>query len=332
MASNRSKGAGQLMIVNILINFAAGCASALMFASIISGAFVSLLLFYLAPLPLMVAALGWGPGGAAIGGLAASLGLGVLFGWPYLAAFLVTVALPAWWLGHLALLGRPAALTTTPADGPSALEWYPVGRIIAWTAGLATLTTMAALLTLGTDGAAITEGLRRGLLRVVGDRGTTPQVDIEQLVNALASIAPSAAAVVALLTLTVNLWLAGKITKTSGRLPRPWPDLKTASLPPMTLAVLSLALAGSFVGGLVGIVGQIGAAALLMAYALHGLATLHTLTLPLRSRTFMLGSTYALLLTFGWPILLMVALGLIDAVFNLRGRFARRAQPPATPT
>jgi hypothetical protein len=320
------------MMVNILISIAAGSASALMFASIISGAAVSLLLFYLAPLPLMVAALGWGGTGSAIGGVIAALGLGTLFGWPYMAAFMVTVAFPAWWLGHLALLGRPATQDIAPADQAPALEWYPVGRIIAWTAGLATLTTVGALLTLGTDGAAITEGLRSGLLRVMGERGTTPQVDREQLVNALASIAPSAAAVVAMLTLTVNLWLAGKITKTSGRLQRPWPDLKTASLPPMTLAVLSLALAGGFVGGLVGIIGQIASAALLMAYALHGLATLHTLSLPIRNRTFMLGSTYALVLTFGWPILLLVALGLIDAVFNVRGRFAPRAKPPADPT
>ena len=49
------------MIAIILIALAAGCASALMFASIISGALISLLLFYLAPLPLMVTALGWGP-------------------------------------------------------------------------------------------------------------------------------------------------------------------------------------------------------------------------------------------------------------------------------
>src|ERR1700676_1510836 len=62
-ASNRSKGAGQLMIATVLIAIAAGSASALMFASIVSGALISLLLFYLAPLPLMVAALGWGPAG-----------------------------------------------------------------------------------------------------------------------------------------------------------------------------------------------------------------------------------------------------------------------------
>ena len=48
------------MMTTVFIALAAGSASALMFASIISGALVSLVLFYLAPLPLMVAALGWG--------------------------------------------------------------------------------------------------------------------------------------------------------------------------------------------------------------------------------------------------------------------------------
>ena len=63
------------MIAIVLIALAAGCASALMFASIVSGALISLLLFYLAPLPLMVAALGWGPLSATLGGIAASIGL-----------------------------------------------------------------------------------------------------------------------------------------------------------------------------------------------------------------------------------------------------------------
>ena len=67
------------MIAIVLIALAAGSASALMFASIISGALISLVLFYLAPLPLMVAAIGWGPLSAAIGGISATIGLGVLF-------------------------------------------------------------------------------------------------------------------------------------------------------------------------------------------------------------------------------------------------------------
>ena len=107
------------MIATVLIAIAAGAASALMFASIISGALISLLLFYLAPLPLMVAALGWGPLTASIGGIAAAICLGAIFSLPYCIAFAVTVALPAWWLGHLALLGRPVAAVAGNGAAPT---------------------------------------------------------------------------------------------------------------------------------------------------------------------------------------------------------------------
>src|SRR5580692_3542255 len=131
--SNRSKGAGQLMIAILLIALAAGSASALMFTSIVSGELISVLLLYLAPLPLMVAALGWGPLSSTIGGIAAACGLAAIFGLPYGIAFAVTVALPAWWLGHLALLGRPVTSDGSSGNGaaplPPVLEWYPVGRI-----------------------------------------------------------------------------------------------------------------------------------------------------------------------------------------------------------
>src|SRR3954454_15378979 len=206
--SNRSKGAGQLMIAILVIALAAGSASALMFASIISGALISLLLFYLAPLPLMVAALGWGPLAATIGGIAAASGLGLLFGLPYCVAFVVTVALPAWWLGHLALLGRPvanAASSNGAAPAAPALEWYPVGRILLWIAGFAMLTTIAALLTLGSDAETITGALRRGLLRILGPREAASAGDVERWVDALVIIAPSAATLIALMTLTLNL-------------------------------------------------------------------------------------------------------------------------------
>src|SRR5258705_3421255 len=136
------------MIAIVLIAMAAGCASALMFASIVSGALISLLLFYLAPLPLMMAALGWGPLSATIGGIAAATGLGAIFGLPYCIAFVLTVALPAWWLGHLALLGRPMPHDVSAGKGAAPvvpdIEWYPVGRILLWIADLATLYTLAA--------------------------------------------------------------------------------------------------------------------------------------------------------------------------------------------
>jgi hypothetical protein len=322
------------MMTTVLIALAAGCASALMFASVISGALISLMLFYLAPLPLMVAGLGWGPLSASIGGIAAALGLGAIFGLPYCIAFALTVALPAWWLGHLALLGRPVVTAASAGNGASpvapAMEWYPVGRILLWTAGFAALTTMAALFTLGSDAATITGALRRGLLRIIGVRDPAPATgDTEQIVDALVTIAPAAAAIVAMMTLTLNLWLAAKITATSGRLHRPWPDMKSAALPPMTLAALSLALALCFTGGLFAILGQIASAALLMAYALIGFAVLHTLTLAVKSRALWLSGTYAVVLVFGWPVLAMAGLGLADAVFGFRQRYLQRRTPPA---
>ena len=329
------------MMALILIALIAGAASALMFASIISGALISLVLFYLAPLPLMVAAIGWGPLCASLGGIAAAIGLGALFGLPYCIAFAVTVALPAWWLGHLVLLSRPigkvaigkvAAGQAAPDAAAPELEWYPVGRILLWLAGFATLTTIAALLTLGTDAETIIGTLRRGLMRML--RATDPQSSGEagQFVDALVRIAPAGATIIAMLTLTLNLWLSAKITATSGRLRRPWPDMKTAELPPMTLVALCVALAFCFTGGLLAIAAQITATALMMGYALTGFAVLHTLTLALKSRTFWLGSTYVVVVVFGWPVIAMVILGLADAMFGFRERFLRSRQPPPLPT
>src|SRR5260221_7178631 len=216
---NRSKGAGQLMIAIVLIAIAAGSASALMFASIISGALISLVLFYLAPLPRMVAALGWGPLSATIGGIAAATGLGAIFGLPYCMAFVAMVALPAWWLGHLALLGRPIGSAVSSGNGASpvvpAMEWYPVGRILLWIAGFAALTTMAALFALGTDAATITGTLRRGLLQIIQlirPREAASTGDFEQLIDALVALAPGTAAIVTMTTLTVKPSLSAQIT------------------------------------------------------------------------------------------------------------------------
>lgn len=311
------------MIAILVIALAAGAASALMFASIISGALISLVLCYLAPLPLMVAALAWGPLSAFLGGIAAAAGLGLTFSPSYGIAYALTVALPAWWLGYLALLGRPAAGN---ADGE--LEWYPVGRILLWMVGFAALTTAAALLTLGSDAASITTVLRRGLLRMFGPYTAPLSQESEHWVDALVALAPAAGAAVTLMTLALNLFLSAKITATSGRLRRPWPDLRMVMLPPMTLAVLCVSIAFCFVGGLLSMLAEIVTSALTMAYAFTGFAVLHTLTLGLRSRAFWLATTYALVIVFSWPVLAIAALGLADAAFGIRQRFLRTRPPP----
>ena len=311
------------MIAIFLIAIAAGAASALMFASIISRALISLLLFYLASLPLMVAAMGWGPLCATIGGIAAALGLGAFFGLPYMIAYVITVALPAWWLGHLAMLGRPA--DASPAAASSPLEWYPTGRILLWISGFAVLTTIATLLTFFSDDVALMAVIKRGLTRVLAMRGITAD---ERAIDTLAAIVPVGMASGPTITLTINLWLAAKITAASGRLHRPWPDLKATTLPPMTLVALCVAIAFSFTGGLFAVFAKVATGALLMAYALTGFAVLHTLTLALKNRAVWLICSYAVMIVLIWPLLSMVILGLADAIFGFRERFMRKRPPP----
>ncbi|WP_426434206.1 DUF2232 domain-containing protein [Bradyrhizobium genosp. P] len=315
------------MIAIFLMAIAAGAASALMFASIVSGAMISLLLFYLAPLPLMVTALGWGPLAATIGGIAAAASLGAIFGLPYCVAFAVMVALPSWWLGHLALLGRPIA-SEAAEPAPPQFEWYPVGRILLWVAAFAVLTTTGALLALGSDAETITATLRHGLLKVFTTDDEQTSADIERVVGWIVVVAPIAATMVAMVTLTLNLWLAGKVTQTSGRLHRPWPELRSTGLPPMTLVALLVALGLCFVGGTIAMLAQIIATALTIAYAFVGFAVLHTLTLSLTSRSFWLAGMYTVTIVFGWPIAAMVALGIADALFGLRQRYWRSRPPP----
>jgi len=279
----------------------------------------------------MVAAIGWGPLCAAIGGIAASIGIGAIFG-PLCIGFAIGVALPGWWLGHLVLLGRPASSTASSGNGAAPfepdLEWYPVGRILLWIAGFAALTTIAALLTIGTDAATITDMLRRGLTHYFNPTNSEPAPAQIQWVGALVTLAPIAAVTVAVPTLTLNLWLAAKIAATSGKLHRPWPDLRAAALPPMTLPLLCVTVALCFTGGLSAIFAKIITSALMMAYACTGFAALHTLTLALKSRAFWLGSTYTVVVLFGWPVLVMVTLGLADAAFGLRQRYLRSRPPP----
>ena len=67
----------------------------------------------------------------------------------------------------------------------------------------------------------------------------------------------------------------------------------------------------------------------MMAYALTGLAVLHTVTLGSKSRGIWLGCSYALvLLSGGWLILVLLALGLGDAVFGFCQRYLRGRPPP----
>lgn len=319
-----------------LIGLGAGAAAALLFASVTSGTLFSIPLFYLAPLPIMIAGLGWSHWSALIGALGASLALGSFFGKVFFFAFLAGAGLPAWWLVYLAMLARPTVNGVSAS--PAALEWYPPGRLVVWAAVLGGLVVLVAIPNFGTDAASFRAGLHSALSRMLriasltqGDGtviGSSP-AGSNGLVDFLVAAIPPAAAVLATITNVINLWLAARIVKFSGRLTRPWPVLAEMTFPRLFSAVLALAVTISFLDNMLGIIAGVLSASLLMAYGVLGFAVLHSITLGGNSRSLLLAGVYVSVIVFGWPVLLLCLLGLLETALNLRDRVARKRGPPA---
>lgn len=316
--------------MNILIAIAAGCASALMFASIISGALFSLVLVYLAPLPLMVAALGWGPASALLGGMGAGIVLALSFNLMYGFGYVLTVAAPAYWLGHLSLLAQPVGASPSPNGHDAALEWYPIGRVVLWAAFIAALIMIFALLTMGSSGDDVTAKLREQALQALNavNRTGLEVEDKERMASFIARALPLVAVGTTIAMYLLNLWLAGRIAQTSHRLRRPWPDLHGIELPQTAIVILAAALLLSFAGGLLALLAQIVGAALLTSYTLVGFAVLHAFTRSSSGRFWWRLAAYGAIVMFIWPLVLVPVVGLLDASFGLRRRFGNKATPP----
>lgn len=320
------------MIQIAVVGIGAGAAAALLFASVTSGSWLSIPLFYLAPLPIMIAGLGWSHWAAMTAALAGALGLGAVFGTVFLLAFSAGAGFPAWWLGYLAMLARPVPASNGSGQGAASFEWYPPGRLVVWAAALGVLVVIVAIPNFGTDADSFRVGLRdalNALLRANESAsvraGSNPERLIEILVNAI----PPAAAVLATVTNLLNLWLAARVVKSSGRLARPWPQLSSMSFPPLIAAALAVAIVLSFLDGMLGIVGGVVAASLLLAYGVLGFAVLHAITQGMSARPFVLTITYAGVLLFGWPMLALCLLGLVDMAMGLRARVSAKHGPPA---
>ncbi len=314
-----------------LIGIAAGAASALLFASVASGSALSIPLFYLAPLPILIAAVGWSHWAGLVAALLAATSLAIVLGAYFFVTFLIGVGLPAWWLGYLALLARPGI-----DSAKASLEWYPVGRIVLWAAVLGAVIVTLAMFNIATDSETLQTNLHSAFERILRVREGGPELpglsDPKPLFDFLALVILPTAAVLSTMTNVMGLWLAGRVVKVSGRLRRTWPELAAMTFPPTALILLAVALASSFLPGIAGMAGTIFTASLLMAYALLGLAVMHKLSETLRTRGLVLGGLYALIAVFGWPILAMALVGLADSLLDMRGRAAAKRGPPTLRT
>jgi hypothetical protein len=315
---------------NAMVGLGAGVCAALLLSAQSRSA-LALLFYSLAALPILIAAIGWSHWAGLFAAVVAALGIAPAFGPSSAFGVLFGVGLPAWWLGYLTLLARTDAAT-------GELEWYPPGRLLLWCAVLGALAMATSLVDLLSGDATFLQTLRalvRRLLRAQlqipqGQPLVVPGTDNpERLVDILVILMAPVGALFSTLIEMLDLWLAARILRISGRLKRPWPDLAAMRLPGATPLALAAALGASFISGVPGFVAALFAGSLLFAYAVIGFAVMHDITRHLNGRAVMLIGMYATVIVLIWPIVLMGLLGLLDTALDLRTRVAAARGPPS---
>ncbi|MCJ2059461.1 hypothetical protein MKL09_23340 [Methylobacterium sp. J-048] len=332
------------MAQHIGIGIGAGLVSALLFGVLLKATPLAILLYLVAPLPILIVGLGWSHKAALAAVAAGSLALALVIA-PFMGlAFAAYIALPAWWLAYLTLLGR---------ETPSGLEWYPTGRLLGWTAATAALAFIAIAVLSSPNHAAFDtqlRGLARTLVQVrdpatqtTDSRADTPQVEASEsgpqeapdpapkpgtddaevtrteVADALARVVPAFAANGLALLLTFYLWASARIVKISGRLPRPWPDLPATAMPRTTLVTLAAAVLMCFAPGFVGVFGVALVGAFSAAFALQGLAAFHDRSRGRPGRGLMLFGMYLILfVTQGVALVALTLFGLADTALDRR--------------
>ncbi len=302
------------MTGTLFIGLGAGLTSSLLYGSVFTGSFLAIILFYLAPLPLILAGIGWGWRGAAVGAVAGAIADVLLLNTDVGLFFTVTCAAPAVWLSYLAMLSRPI---------DESVEWYPPGRLVAWTACFAFALAAIAMLAIGPDIETYRANVKAAVEELMNTQSGDPDSlsDAEQMPDSLARLLLPATVSAWMITMLANLWIAGRVLRTSSRLARPWPDLHALELPrPFVIAVV-LCIALSMLPGSAGLIGTAALSACVIAYMLVGLAILHMVTLNFAARRVLLTLVYFSLLAASiFAALIVAAIGIGEPYLRLRAR------------
>lgn len=318
---------------NYVIGLMAGIAAAVVFVSATTGPLpMRVILFLLTPLPLFLAGFGWGWGTTVIAGFVGTLAMALLTTPAVGAVFAISPAIPSAILIYLVILNRPATAPGPDVDPATGTEWYPVGRIVIWAAGISGLMALAAVMMIGPDLDTL-RGEVRKLIDIVlkaqfealNSGSAMTEEELDRLADVGLYLLPAATALSWMLTVLLNLWLAARITLASGKLPRPWPDIPAMRFPRSTPLALAVATAATFVPGYVALAASAISGALFFAYVLMGLAVVHYVTRGRPWRPFALWGLYGALLILNTGVSLLIAMvGIADSFLPIR-------KPPGRP-
>ncbi len=316
------------MPIGLLIGVGSGLASALLFYSATRGSpLLSSFLLLATPLPSLLAGLGWGWLPALVGGVAAAAVMLGIASLPFAIGYFLALGGPSALVAYLAYLNRP------DPDGSKATQWYPPGRLLAALACYGGALPILLLPLFGGSFGALREPMseyfRRFSARTASELNMPPlsEAQVETLTEFLLAVLPAALSAYWLIIFSLNLYLAGRIARASGRLGRDWPDLAQLAYPAAFPLITVIAFAASFAPGVLGVVGTSFSGALLVAYLLAGLALMHFVA---RGRApWLLWLVYGALLLLGpYAALALTVAGLLEPVVNLKRRLG--SPPPST--
>lgn len=312
---------------NFGVSILGGVAAAAVGAVVMRGGFGGVLFAHLAPLPLMIVALGFGIGHGATAAIVAAIILSI-YPHPVIGmGYAMLVAVPAWLAAYAASgaprNGRDILTRNVPGWASLAPAAMLALAIITW--------LIVATLSFGSIDEALNPIRARAFIlldNMVRDKELPEGVDATVLSGAVARAVPAFLAAYGALIHILNLWIAGRLAQGSGLLTRPWPDIaQEFRLPRIVGGLFVSGLALTFFEGPSGPIGLVLSATMGLLLALQGLAVTHVLLRGKRASALVLGVIYFMLGLIGWPIVFLAALGAVDLVANLRDRKAA-ASPP----
>lgn len=295
---------------------AAAAASALLLFGAPPGSPGGMLLAVLATLPLFLVGLSCGLFHGAASGAAATF------------AILLSVGTSAG-LYYGVINALPAALLMWQAERSPDRP----GQLVIVLAACAAAPIVAAALYFGMwdDGLeAVVRGQLEAMLAgaVVDQSGVTPP-QWREFVDTIAGLFPALFATFWALLIAVNGALAQGLLRRFGKNRLPTPDMAAIRIPRVALAVFAGVVVLSFLPGGVGFLANNLVPVAAVPVFFVGLSIMHWALRRSGAPGLWLGLLYLLLALFVWPAVVLVLIGLLDTIFDFRGR---AGPPPAAPT
>jgi hypothetical protein len=321
-----------------LIGIGAGVVAAALFASLATNTALAMLLFYLTPLPLFLARLGWGKVAGQLAFVTALALISLIIGLKSAAVYGIVLALPASILAHFALLSR--SMVPEDSEGrplsnlPPVTEWYPPGHVIAWAALIGGGIVALGLLLVGGSAevyqAAVRTIFQQSILPELQRAGVPiDPARSERFIHMVSRfLLPALTAIAWMFIMLLNLGIAARSAAISGLLPRPWPSFANLEYPPIMTVAFLASVGAALLPGMPGIMAMAFVGAFGFAYLLLGLIVLHQISLDTPLRPVMLVALYVSLILVDWAAIVVAIIGLAEPFLELRQRALRRSAPP----